>query len=79
MGRLSGIGIGDRVRLHGPRFAKGYITGTVADVKDEIFRLTLDDTEAPEALVYEALGGVRAVVWGSPHGVDAVERLEVAA
>lgn len=79
MGRLAGIGTGDRVRLYGSRFAKGYVTGTVDEAKDEIVRVRMDDSEAPEALVYEALGGCRAVVWGTVYMLDSVERLEVAA
>lgn len=79
MNRLANVGVGDRVRLYGQRFATGAIEGVVVREKDRMFDVVLDDPQAPKALLYDSVGSTHAVVWGSPHGVDAVERLEVAA
>ena len=79
MGRLSGIGIGDRVRLYGARFARGCVDGVLLDEKDGIYRMRLDDTSAPVGLLYDTVGSVHAVVWGVIHPLTSVERLEVAA
>ena len=79
MGRLSGIGIGDRVRLYGARFATGALDGVLLDEKDGIYRMRLDDASAPVGLLYDTVGSVHAVVWGVIHPLTSVERLEVAA
>jgi len=73
MSRLDHIKVGDTVRLHGDRFATGYVTGTVVDSKGDIHRVRMADGEAPEILIYEALGGVRAAVWGTVHQLSCVE------
>ena len=79
MNRLANVGVGDRVRLYGPRFARGCVEGTITYEQDGIFNLTLDDTSAPVGLLYDSVGSTHAVVWGVIHPLTSVERLEVAA
>ena len=79
MGRLSGIGIGDRVRLYGARFARGCVDGVIVGDKAGIYEMRLDDPQAPIALLYDTVGSAHAMVWGAVHYLTSVERLEVAA
>jgi len=79
MNRLANVGVGDRVRLYGQRFATGAIEGVVVREKDRMFDVVLDDPQAPKALLYDSVGSTHAVVWGVVHYLTSVERLEVAA
>ena len=82
MNRLANVGVGDRVRLYGDRFAMGYVEGTLIDETSGgpiIFRLRMDDPQMPVGLLYDTVGTIKAVVCGVMHHVSSVERLEVAA
>lgn len=79
MDRLTGIDIGDRVRMYGSRFATGALDGTIVREKDRMYEVRLDDPQAPIALLYDSVGSAHAMVWGVIHYLTSVERLEVAA
>lgn len=79
MNRLANVGVGDRVRLYGPRFATGAVEGVIVGDKAGIYEVQMDDPKAPKALLYDSVGSAHAVVWGVVHYLTSVERLEVAA
>lgn len=78
MGKLSGIEQGQRVRLVSDQLPRGEATGTVSRIASEIAHVAFDDAGLGEALVYEPLGKVRAVLRGSGAGItlDAIEVLD---
>ena len=73
MSRLDHIKVGDTVRLHGDRFVQGHVEGKVTEAfRHDLFRVEGDNWPS-EAVLYETVTGLRALLGGSVYSLSDVE------